>query len=208
MRRIFSCRLWRSLCRRFEARALPWTSWGQSAPGPFFVGNVSICVTWMHLSYGGVMRFAFLAGLILLAAPAFAAPVFTTLHSFPGEPDGSQPSGALLAADHALYGTTSAGGTYFAGTVYRADPATDKPTDAVFIPGWPGWRLAKRRGRAARRAALRHYAARRRQRRCRYRLFDRSGDRRRNRSHAVSATARMAARPLAPWLRSAMRFMA
>jgi uncharacterized repeat protein (TIGR03803 family) len=46
--------------------------------------------------------------------------VLTTLYSFSGADDGANPwGGLLLARDGNLYGTTQAGGTYRAGTVFR-----------------------------------------------------------------------------------------
>ncbi len=40
------------------------------------------------------------------------------LHHFQGEPDGSDPEAGLIAVNGTFYGTTSAGGTYGAGTVF------------------------------------------------------------------------------------------
>jgi len=46
------------------------------------------------------------------------------LYSFTGTPDGSYPIGSALARDRAgnLYGTTSMGGTYGCGTVFKYTP--------------------------------------------------------------------------------------
>ena len=70
-----------------------------------------------------------------LSTPDFCGTVFklghdgteTLLHAFAGAPsDGSTPEGALLlASDGNFYGTTSSGGTFDKGTVFRISPAGD-----------------------------------------------------------------------------------
>lgn len=47
----------------------------------------------------------------------------TTLHTFTGNPDGSEPVADLIAYDGNLYGTTSTGGTNGGGTVFKMTPA-------------------------------------------------------------------------------------
>jgi uncharacterized repeat protein (TIGR03803 family) len=56
----------------------------------------------------------------------------TFTYSFRGTPDGANPYGAVIA-DKAgnLYGTTSAGGTYGAGTVYRMSPEGSSYAETV-----------------------------------------------------------------------------
>jgi len=49
--------------------------------------------------------------------------VETVLHSFGGEPDGSDPDAGLLAVNGALYGTTFNGGTTDEGTVFAIAPS-------------------------------------------------------------------------------------
>jgi len=44
------------------------------------------------------------------------------LHAFGGMPDGEQPYGGLLRIGNYLYGTTTYGGTYDCGTVYKITP--------------------------------------------------------------------------------------
>lgn len=62
--------------------------------------------------------------LVVLTATAIAAPAqtLTTLHSFDST-DGSYPSSQLIqATDGNFYGTTSYGGTYNYGTVFKITP--------------------------------------------------------------------------------------
>ncbi len=49
----------------------------------------------------------------------------TTLYSFSGGSDGAVPNGGLLNVNGILYGTTSAGGTYGAGTIFKFDPSSN-----------------------------------------------------------------------------------
>jgi len=54
--------------------------------------------------------------------------VVTTLYSFAGDYDGASPNGGLVqTADGNLYGTTSAGGGYGYGTVFRVARLTNQP---------------------------------------------------------------------------------
>ena len=43
----------------------------------------------------------------------------TVLHTFDGNPDGANPTGAMISVDGTLFGTTSAGGVYDGGTVFE-----------------------------------------------------------------------------------------
>jgi len=65
------------------------------------------------------------AGIILVVctAAAIAAPAqtFTTLHSF-DYTDGLTPSGLIEATDGNFYGTTTYGGAYTWGTVFKITP--------------------------------------------------------------------------------------
>jgi uncharacterized repeat protein (TIGR03803 family) len=47
----------------------------------------------------------------------------TVLHTFTGNPDGSEPVGDLMEFGGDLYGTTSTGGSYGGGTVFKITPA-------------------------------------------------------------------------------------
>jgi uncharacterized repeat protein (TIGR03803 family) len=61
---------------------------------------------------------------VALAAGTARAQSFTVLHGFAGAPDGSVPTGGLIAGtDGNFYGTTSQGGANDFGTVYRISPA-------------------------------------------------------------------------------------
>ncbi len=59
---------------------------------------------------------------------------FTTLHAFPGFPEGGANSraGLIRAADGNIYGTTSEGGEFNAGTVFRLDEAGTVTTIGAF----------------------------------------------------------------------------
>jgi uncharacterized repeat protein (TIGR03803 family) len=61
---------------------------------------------------------AFMAGL-LLSDPA-RAQTFTNLHAFLGS-DGGSPFAALVVSGNTLYGTTKAGGSGGAGTIFRVN---------------------------------------------------------------------------------------
>ncbi len=73
---------------------------------------------------GRVRIIALLATVLILTQAAGAAAVASkTLHTFMGTPDdGGQPSSTLVAgAGGFLYGTTSGGGQFGVGTVYRTN---------------------------------------------------------------------------------------
>jgi uncharacterized repeat protein (TIGR03803 family) len=70
------------------------------------------------------LRLCLALPLLGLAAPAAQAIDFATLHTFVDRPDGVSPTGAVVAVDGVLYGTTARGGTADLGTIYRVDPAT------------------------------------------------------------------------------------
>jgi uncharacterized repeat protein (TIGR03803 family) len=63
----------------------------------------------------------------------------TVLHSFTGGPDGKSPFGGLvLDQDGNLYGTTSAGGTWNVGTVFKIDPFGNETVLHSFTGGADG----------------------------------------------------------------------
>jgi uncharacterized repeat protein (TIGR03803 family) len=63
----------------------------------------------------------------------------TVLYSFTGTPDGSQPSGALVADSAGnIYGTTFAGGAYGAGTVFKLDSTGKEMVLHRFLAGVDG----------------------------------------------------------------------
>jgi len=75
------------------------------------------------------------AVLLFLAATAIVSPAqtFTAIHSFNG--NGASPfAGLVLATDGNLYGTTTAGGAYFAGTVFKITPTGRLTTIYSFCP--------------------------------------------------------------------------
>jgi uncharacterized repeat protein (TIGR03803 family) len=72
-------------------------------------------------------------GAVIVLAPTSSGPwTESFVYSFGGTPDGASPYGAVIA-DKAgnLYGTTSAGGTYGAGTVYRMQPKGSSYVETV-----------------------------------------------------------------------------
>lgn len=79
-----------------------------------------------------MMAMAFI-GLVCLARNAGAAS-FSTLYSFTGSNDGGTPAGPLAAIDGTLYGIASAGGKFFAGTIYRFNPATNQTSTLYSFP--------------------------------------------------------------------------
>jgi uncharacterized repeat protein (TIGR03803 family) len=72
-----------------------------------------------------ICRVVYLLAFAVLLGGGFAAPwaraqTLTTLHAFTGNPDGAGPFQAnLLDLNGTLYGTTSLGGTYHLGTIFR-----------------------------------------------------------------------------------------
>lgn len=52
--------------------------------------------------------------------------LYSFMGSFNGPPDGSAPEGEMVVSDGVLYGTTSFGGQFNAGTLFSFDPATGK----------------------------------------------------------------------------------
>ncbi len=65
---------------------------------------------------------------------------FTVLHNFTGGLDGSTPSaGSLALGEHgSLYGITSSGGVYGAGTVFKLDPSGNESVLYQFTNGAEG----------------------------------------------------------------------
>jgi uncharacterized repeat protein (TIGR03803 family) len=70
------------------------------------------------------------SGTIYVVDPATGAEqvLYSFVGVFSGSIDGNAPEGELVAANGVLYGTTSFGGTFNAGTVFRFDPATGAET--------------------------------------------------------------------------------
>ncbi|MBV9304008.1 MAG: hypothetical protein JOY62_11260 [Acidobacteriaceae bacterium] len=69
--------------------------------------------------------------------------VETVLHSFTGNPDGADPIGGVIRGKNGnLYGTTSRGGAYGQGTVFKLDPAGNESVLYSFTGkadgGYPG----------------------------------------------------------------------
>jgi uncharacterized repeat protein (TIGR03803 family) len=77
------------------------------------------------------------------AAMMSPAQTFTLLHTFAGPPDdGSLPQGQLIQGpDGTIYGTTIAGGTHDAGTVFKVQPDGSGYQVLWSLPGAPGPRL-------------------------------------------------------------------
>src|SRR5436309_2671234 len=59
------------------------------------------------------------AAAILLSAPAAAQPSLSVLHVFAGETEPQHPNGLLAASDGAFYGTSSDGGAFHRGSIFR-----------------------------------------------------------------------------------------
>ena len=58
-------------------------------------------------------------GLLFTSVPAYAQMPFEVLHSFTGHTDPSAPSALIQGSDGNLYGTTTNGGSFNLGTVFR-----------------------------------------------------------------------------------------
>jgi uncharacterized repeat protein (TIGR03803 family) len=91
-------------------------------------------VAWQSL----VTTSAVLCVIVTLTLSAAAASKYTTLYKFKGGKDGSSPSGLIFDAAGNLYGTTSGGGTYGAGTVFKLDKAGSKSVLYNFTGGNDG----------------------------------------------------------------------
>jgi len=74
-------------------------------------------------TFRGALTLAVLSALLFIAARPVQAQTETVLHNFTGGSDGANP-GFSLISDHAgnLYGTTSFGGAFGAGTVFKLSP--------------------------------------------------------------------------------------
>jgi uncharacterized repeat protein (TIGR03803 family) len=73
----------------------------------------------------GALHAATLTALLLAGTQSAPAATETVLHSFGGSPDGANPNSQIPIFDKAgnLYGTTSAGGAYNLGTVWKLSPS-------------------------------------------------------------------------------------
>jgi uncharacterized repeat protein (TIGR03803 family) len=77
----------------------------------------------------GAVAFTILVVLTLVAAPPTQAQTFKSLYSFANSPDGATPYGAVIKDKLGnLYGTTIAGGSSGAGTVFEVNPKTRQET--------------------------------------------------------------------------------
>ncbi len=85
------------------------------------------------------LAFAVLPGICGFAIPLAQAQTFTTLYSFTGNPDGAGPFQAnLLDLNGTLYGTTSLGGTYHLGTLFRRNSQGKETVLYTFTGGADG----------------------------------------------------------------------
>jgi uncharacterized repeat protein (TIGR03803 family) len=67
-----------------------------------------------------LIAFAFILALAMLASPRAQSQTFSVVHSFSGGTDGAAPlAGLIMDASGNLYGTTTSGGTFGAGTVFE-----------------------------------------------------------------------------------------
>ena len=69
---------------------------------------------------GGIAALILTLTLALAIAPPLSAATYQVLKTFTGS-DGAGPVGGLVLSDSTLYGTTSAGGTWGDGTVYKVN---------------------------------------------------------------------------------------
>src|SRR5712692_8434009 len=75
------------------------------------------------------------------AATRAQAQTFTVLHGFTNSPDGASPfAGLLRDATGNLYGTTSSGGVFGSGTVFKLDPSGNETVLHNFTGGGDGGR--------------------------------------------------------------------
>ena len=89
-----------------------------------------------------LVRYAAVAALLaraFLSAPSAQAQTYSLLHTFPGGADGATPdAGLVVDAAGNLYGTTAAGGSSNAGTVFKIDPAGTETVLYSFTGGADG----------------------------------------------------------------------
>jgi uncharacterized repeat protein (TIGR03803 family) len=94
---------------------------GSSARHEEFVGAMVLNLAKCTLVLGLIVT---LSG-VCKAPAALAAPQLTVLHSFAGGNDGRNVSGPLVRdAKGAIYGSTTEGGLYDRGTVFKLTPST------------------------------------------------------------------------------------
>jgi uncharacterized repeat protein (TIGR03803 family) len=87
---------------------------------------------------GGALALTILVVLTVVAAPSAQAHTFKSLYSFVNSPDGATPYGALIKDKSGnLYGTTRAGGSSGAGTVFEVNPKTKQETVLYSFTGQP-----------------------------------------------------------------------
>ena len=74
----------------------------------------------VHASVKRLLVFAFIFGFAAFASPRAQSQTFSVVHSFTSGTDGENPlAGLVMDASGNLYGTTSAGGDFGAGTVFE-----------------------------------------------------------------------------------------
>jgi uncharacterized repeat protein (TIGR03803 family) len=66
-----------------------------------------------------MLAFAFVLGLVAMATPTAHAQTFSVVHNFTGGNDGGNPINGFTSAGKILYGTTSVGGTFNSGVVFK-----------------------------------------------------------------------------------------
>ncbi len=70
-------------------------------------------------------------GTVFKISNPLTSPSFSVIYSFAGGADGVNPRGVIQASDGNLYGTTSAGGPSFLGTVFRITNSNGAATESV-----------------------------------------------------------------------------
>src|ERR1700732_3033432 len=69
----------------------------------------------------GKLVLAFVFGVIALATPLALGQTFSLVHTFTGGSDGAYPLNGLTASGKVLFGTTSSGGAFGYGVVFKVN---------------------------------------------------------------------------------------